>query len=71
MTNYAAVVGLDEAIDGLDEAIDIARRLNEPGEINAEYARGQAELIVDLFGLDMDPDRDTIYKLITHQEPTS
>lgn len=35
----------------LESAIRAARDLNEPGELNAEYARGQAELICDLYGL--------------------
>lgn len=31
--------------------LETARELNEPGEVNAEYVRGQANLISDLFGL--------------------
>lgn len=37
--------------------ITVARQLNEPGEINFEYVRGQAELIADACGLSMDEDR--------------
>jgi hypothetical protein len=32
-------------------ALDLARDLNEPGEVNEEYARGQVNLIVDMAGL--------------------
>lgn len=48
------------------DAIDAAKGLKpEAGETNTEYTRGQAELIVDMFGLSMDDHRDVIITLIT------
>lgn len=38
-------------IEALADALQIARDLNEPDEDNDEYARGQANLIADLYGL--------------------
>lgn len=35
----------------LTEMLTVARDLNEPGEVNAEYVRGQVNLITDVFGL--------------------
>lgn len=34
----------------LAQAVQAARNLNEPGEENSEYVRGQANLIADLYG---------------------
>lgn len=51
----------------LEAMIKTAMALNEPGELNDEYARGQAELIVDVCGLVMDQHRDLVLKVITHQ----
>ena len=46
--------------------VDAARSLNEPGEVNSEYARGQAELICDAAGLDTDY-KDLVTEVITHE----
>lgn len=55
-------------VAALTNALEIARALNEPGEVNAEYARGQANLIADLHGLPQDYTEDLI-KVITHVMP--
>lgn len=54
----------------LGDALETARALTEPGEINNEYVRGQAELICDLFGLDMGYKEDMI-RVIGHLMPTA
>jgi hypothetical protein len=51
----------------LGALIATARDLNEPGEPNNEYARGQAELIVDACGLEMDGAREHVQDCITHK----
>jgi hypothetical protein len=55
-------------VAALTNALEIARNLTEPGEINSEYVRGQAELICDLFGIPMDCKQDVI-KVIGHVMP--
>lgn len=40
-----------DTIEAIADALQIARDLNEPDEANEEYARGQANLIADLYGL--------------------
>jgi hypothetical protein len=51
----------------LDALINVAMALNEPGEMNREYARGQAELIVDACGLSMSGHAELVLMVITHQ----
>lgn len=52
------------------DALEAARALNEPGEINAEYVRGQANLICDMFGLLPAGEwHDLVTRVITHRAP--
>ena len=51
----------------LEALIKTAKDLNEPGELNAEYARGQSNLIVDAAGLIQDEAGELVIKVITHQ----
>ncbi len=48
-------------------ALIVARSLNEPGEPNEEYVRGQVTLIMDLFGIRTagDSSYDTVTEVIT------
>jgi hypothetical protein len=46
------------------ELILIAEQLTEPDEPNGEYIRGQAELICDACGLNMESYRDAIASAI-------
>ena len=51
----------------LAEALQIARDLNEPDENNDEYARGQTNLICDLWGLPGDNFYDLIMDVVQHR----
>lgn len=51
----------------LNALVTAAMELNEPGELNQEYARGQANLIVDACGLVQDLHYDLVFAVITHQ----
>ena len=47
--------------------LTVARELNEPGEVNEEYVRGQAELIMDACGLlPHEAYRNDVTMVITH-----
>ena len=55
----------------LHAMIETAQFLNEPDhDSNPEYTRGQAELICDYFGLDMNEHRNTIVRLIKQHTET-
>ena len=47
-------------------AIRVARQLNDPLDVNDEYARSQAELICDAFSMPGDF-KDAIIAVITHR----
>lgn len=51
----------------LEAMVNAARSLNASDNTDNEYARGQAELIVDACGLTMDEHRDMVLLVITHQ----
>lgn len=51
----------------LEALIKTAMDLNEPGELNEEYARGQANLIIDACGLVQGERFDAVMGVITHQ----
>lgn len=52
----------------LAQLLETARELNEPGEENTEYVRGQVNLICDVSGVPyaMDTVGDVIQRYITH-----
>ena len=69
----AALVALGESgqLDLLQKMITAARDLNEPGEINQEYVRGQGNLIFDTImwpgPIESDHAYEWIEKAITHR----
>jgi hypothetical protein len=52
-------------IESVHDALQLARDLNEADEPNHEYARGQANLIADMFGLQ--PHHTLLMSIIQHR----
>jgi hypothetical protein len=52
-------------IESVHDALQLARDLNEADEPNHEYARGQANLIADMFGLQ--PHHTLLMRIIQHR----
>jgi hypothetical protein len=57
-------------LEDLALLLETARNLNEPGEVNGEYVRGQANLICDVSGVPFAGDviSDMVTRYISHEQ---